>query len=153
MVTTLKRIWLYSIIALMFCACEVFQLSIDEREFFIAKEWKIESFIGNGNVQTVEEVKASNPAHSPANYRLILSEDYTFTRTDIKGVIDNGTWSLASGLTQLKLDVSGGYIESWLIIDLQVRRLEIKYTGSSEVKDRQSGILDMIYVLEPVKGQ
>lgn len=149
---SLKKTCLYFFFMLIFCGCETLELSVEPREFFIAKEWKIESFIGNGNVQSVEEIKADNPSLTPANYRLILNEDFTFSRTNVKGETDNGTWSLASGLTQLILD-NGTVIESWLIIDLQIRRLEIKYTGSSEVKPNQEGILDMIYVLKPVKGQ
>ncbi len=155
MTTTLTRPLIYCIITFFVFACDVFELAIDERDFFIAKEWKIESFIGNGEVLTEEEIKANNPAHSLNNYRLILNEDYTFSRIEVNGEESNGTWSLISGSTQLKLELSESQSETYLIIDLQVRRLEIKFSGSNEVKPGENvydGMLDITYVLEPVKG-
>lgn len=121
-----------------FCTSE--DINISEIEFFIAKEWKIESVIVNG--QTVTDTDLSK-------YRLSLNDDFTFKRITIDGQEEAGIWKLTAGLSQIVLFVDDPREESYLLLDLEVRRLEMRLLQES-FKDGQ---LDIRYILQPVKGQ
>ena len=125
-------------VSLSLCTSE--GIGINEIEFFIAKEWKIESVIVNG--QTVTDTDLSK-------YRLILNEDFTFKRITIDGQEEEGNWQLTAGLSQVVIFVDDPREESYLLLDLEVRRLEMRLLQES-FKDGQ---LDIRYILVPVKGQ
>jgi hypothetical protein len=125
-------------VSLSMCTSE--GISINEIEFFIAKEWKIESVIVNGNTVTDTDL---------SQYRLILNEDFTFKRITIDGQEEAGNWQLTAGLSQVVIFVDDPREESYLLLDLEVRRLEMRLLQES-FKDGQ---LDIRYILVPVKGQ
>ena len=125
-------------VALSMCTPE--GIDINEIEFFIAKEWKIESVIVNGQAVTDADLSV---------YRLILNEDFTFKRVTIDGQEEEGNWQLTAGLTQVVLFVDDPREESYLLLDLEVRRLEMRLLQES-FKDGQ---LDIRYILVPIKGQ
>ena len=77
-------------------SCEVSVIEVTEIEFFLAKEWRIVEYSRSGELQTNEILAAENRGELE-NYRLHLKEDFTFTRTDLLGNVDSGTWSLVSG--------------------------------------------------------
>ncbi len=127
------------ILILLFPACESQNIVVSEIEFFIAKEWKIKAVFQDGEPVTDTDL---------TSYRLILNEDFTFKRTYFDGQTTNGTWQLTSGLTQLLLYVNEPQEERWLLLDLEVRRLEMRL-----LQNPSKPQLDIRYVLEPVKGQ
>lgn len=137
--------------------CDVAVIEGSEVEFFIAKDWKIIEYYRDNELMT-DKILASEDKGELGNFVLQLNEDFTFNRTNFKQETDSGTWSLASGLTQLVL-ISDDPEKSanWLILDLEVRRLELKLIPgavSGRVDD-----LDGIHngnarlILEPVRGQ
>ena len=118
--------------------CETAQIETSEIEFFIAREWKIESVFVNGQEVTDTDLTL---------YRLKLNDDFTFSRTTIDGQEENGDWQLTSGLTQVVLFVNDPREERYLLLDLEIRRLELRLLQDS-FKD---GELDIRYILIPVK--
>jgi hypothetical protein len=125
---------------IVFVGCETTVIEVNEIEFFITKNWKIESVIVNGDVITDTDL---------TQYRLELKDDFTFNRTTIEGVEDVGEWKLTAGLSQLVLFVGDPREERYLLLDLKVRKMEIKLLQDSF----KQGELDIRYFLEPVKGQ
>ena len=119
-------------------SCDPAQIETSEIEFFIAREWKIESVIVNGEEVTDTDLSL---------YRLNLKDDFTFTRITIDGQEESGDWQLTSGLTQIILFVNDPREERYLLIDLEIRRLELRLLQDS-FKD---GELDIRYILIPVK--
>jgi len=120
--------------------CTAEEISISEIEFFIAKEWKIESVIVNGAPVTDTDLSM---------YRLQLDNDFTFDRTTIDGQREGGEWQLTAGLSQIVLFVGDPREERYLILNLKVRLLEMRLLQDSF----KQGELDIRYILEPVKGQ
>ena len=78
-----------------------------------------------------------------------LNDDFTFKRVTVDGQEEAGIWKLTAGLSQIVLFVDDPREESYLLLDLEVRRLEMRLLQDS-FKDGQ---LDIRYILEPVKGQ
>ncbi len=120
--------------------CETTAIEVNEVEFFIAKNWKIESVIVNGEKETDTDL---------TKYRLDLKDDFTFSRTTIDGAEESGNWKLTAGLSQIVLFINDPREERYLLIDLKVRRMEMKLLQESF----KQGELDIRYFLEPVKGQ
>ena len=136
----LNSIALISLAAMFFYSCETTVIEVSEIEFFIAKTWKIDKVIVNG-----EKVSGTDLSL----YRLELKEDFTFNRITIDGIEESGNWKLTAGLSQIVLFVGDPREERYLLIDLKVRQLEIKLLQESF----KQGELDIRYFLEPVKGQ
>lgn len=120
--------------------CTPEEITISEIEFFIAKEWKIESVIVNGAPVTDTDLSI---------YRLQLDNDFTFDRTTIDGQKEAGKWQLTAGLSQIVLFVDDPREERYLLLNLEVRLLELRLLQDSF----KQGELDIRYILEPVKGQ
>lgn len=123
----------------MLPGCEIQEITVSEIEFFIAKEWKIKAVFQDG--EPVTDVDLSQ-------YRLRLEDDFTFTRSSISGQDNSGSWQLTSGLTQIVLFVDEPHEERWLLLDLEIRRLEMRLLQRPDKPQ-----LDIRYVLEPVKGR
>lgn len=121
-------------------SCETTVIEVNEIEFFVAKTWKIESVVLNGDNVTDTDL---------TKYRLDLNDDFTFTRTTIDGKGESGNWKLTAGLSQIVLFVNDPREERYLLIDLKVRKMELKVLQESF----KQGELDIRYFLEPVKGQ
>lgn len=128
------------IIAFGFWGCETTVIEVNEAEFFITKNWKIESVILNGDEVTDTDL---------TQYRLELKDDFTFNRITIDGIDESGDWKLTAGLSQIVLFVGNPKEERYLLLDLKVRQMEIKLLQESF----KQGELDIRYFLEPVKGQ
>lgn len=135
----LKIISISLMLAIMLPGCEIQEITVSEIEFFIAKEWKIKAVFQDG--EPVTDVDLSQ-------YRLRLEDDFTFTRSSISGQDNSGTWQLTSGLTQIVLFVDEPHEERWLLLDLEIRRLEMRLLQRPDKPQ-----LDIRYVLEPVKGR
>lgn len=135
----LKIISISLMLVVMLPGCEIQEITVSEIEFFIAKEWKIKAVFQDG--EPVTDVDLSQ-------YRLRLEEDFTFTRSSISGQDNSGTWQLTSGLTQIVLFVDEPHEERWLLLDLEIRRLEMRLLQRPDKPQ-----LDIRYVLEPVKGR
>jgi hypothetical protein len=135
----LKIISLSVLLAVMVPACDIPEIAVSEIEFFIAKEWKIHAVFQDGEPVTDTDL---------TEYRLDLNDDFTFTRSSIGGQESNGTWQLTSGLTQVVLFVDEPHEERWLLLDLEIRRLEMRLL---QLPDKPQ--LDIRYILEPVKGR
>ena len=144
MINSLKKILCALSTKLLFVtimlSCTVEEISISEIEFFIAKEWKIESVIVNGAPVTDTDLSV---------YRLQLDDDFTFERTNIDGQKEAGVWQLTAGLSQIVLFVGDPREERYLLLNLEVRLLEMRLLQDSF----KQGELDIRYILEPVKGQ
>ncbi len=135
----LKIISISLMLVIMLPGCEIQEITVNEIEFFIAKEWKIKAVFQDG--EPVTDVDLSQ-------YRLRLEDDFTFTRSSISGQDNSGTWQLTSGLTQIVLFVDEPHEERWLLLDLEIRRLEMRLLQRPDKPQ-----LDIRYVLEPVKGR
>lgn len=135
----LKIISISLMLVIMLPGCEIQEITVSEIEFFIAKEWKIKAVFQDG--EPVTDVDLSQ-------YRLRLEDDFTFTRSSISGQDNSGTWQLTSGLTQIVLFVDEPHEERWLLLDLEIRRLEMRLLQRPDKPQ-----LDIRYVLEPVKGR
>lgn len=130
-------------IATVLPGCETQEILVPEIEFFIAKEWRIQEAYRDGILLTDETINAGENLQS---YRLKLNEDFTFDQLDVQGNLRTGAWALTSGLQQLVLFQNQPETEHWLIIDLQIRRLEIKQEATKDNRDVR-------FILVPVKGQ
>ena len=130
---------------LILSGCDVAVLEVSETEFFIAKEWKIQSVFRDGELQTQADME---PGDDLSSFRLFIQEDFTFRRIYFDGTETAGSWQLTSGLTQLALFVGEANEERWLLLDLKLRRLEMRLLQNPDKPQ-----LDIRYVLEPVKGQ
>lgn len=135
----LRVITISLVLVIMFPACEIQEITISEIEFFIAKEWKIKAVFQDGELVTDTDL---------TQYRLNLNDDFTFTRTSISGQDSDGTWQLTSGLTQVVLFVDEPHEERWLLLDLEIRSLEMRLLQRPDKPQ-----LDIRYILEPVKGR
>ena len=133
-------------LAILLPGCETQEILVPEIEFFIAKEWKIQEAYRDGALLTKESLVAGENLEV---YRLKIYEDFTFDKIDVYGQLKRGNWALTSGLTQLVLFADEPETEHWLILDLKVRRLELKY----EVPSLNKPNIDSRLVLVPVKGQ
>ncbi|MCB0504516.1 MAG: hypothetical protein KDC58_03345 [Cyclobacteriaceae bacterium] len=129
-----------SLLLLMLLGCETKVIKVNEVEFFIAKEWKIQSVIVNGELVTDTDLSL---------YRLDLRDDFTFERIGIEGNAESGNWKLTAGLSQVVLFVNDPREERYLLIDLKIRQMELKLLQES-FKD---GELDIRYILTPTKAQ
>ena len=144
-------------IFLLPASCEVSVIEVTEIEFFLAKEWRIVEYSRSGEVQTNDLLAAENRGQLE-NYRLNLKDDFTFIRTDLLGNQDSGNWSLVSGLTQLILDSTApDKPRRWLIVDLEVRRLELDLITGELPGGRTAGQESVTnaqekFILEPVPG-
>jgi len=139
-IATIQLFILSLIVMGIFMKCTTEDIKISEIEFFIAKEWKIQSVVVNGKVVTDTDL---------SKYRLNLKKEFTFKRITIDGQEEEGNWQLTAGLTQIILFVDDPREESYLLLNIEVRRLEMRLLQES-FKDGQ---LDIRYILEPVKGQ
>ncbi len=128
------------LLALVLNSCQTTVIEVNEVEFFITKTWKIKEVVVNGESVTDTDLTV---------YRLDLRDDFTFSRTTIDGVEEEGNWKLTAGLSQVVLFVNGPREERYLLIDLKVREMEIKLLQESF----KQGELDIRYFLEPTKGQ
>lgn len=128
-------------------SCDVPVLEISEIEFFIAKEWKITTVYQDGVEQSQDNMGSGDFLD---RYRLTLNDDFTFSRKFFNEQGDaEGNWQLTSGLTQLVLFAGEpGREEHWLLLDLKVRRLEMRL-----LQEPNKPQLDIRYVLEPTRGQ
>lgn len=135
----LKIISISLMLVIMLPGCEIQEITVNEIEFFIAKEWKIKAVFQDGELVTDVDL---------SQYRLRLEDDFTFTRSSISGQDNSGTWQLTSGLTQIVLFVDEPHEERWLLLDLEIRRLEMRLLQRPDKPQ-----LDIRYVLEPVKGR
>ena len=135
----LKIIALSLMLVVMVPACEIQEIAVSEIEFFIAKEWKIHAVFQDGEPVTDTDL---------TQYRLDLIDDFTFTKTSISGQVSEGNWQLTSGLTQVVLFVDEPHEERWLLLDLEIRRLEMRLLQRPDKPQ-----LDIRYILEPVKGR
>ena len=137
------------LLLLFMTACDTQEILISEIEFFIAKEWKIDKVFLNGVKQTNELIQETKPSDRLEFYRLKLSKDFTFERTGIDNKTSTGTWVLSAGLSQVQLTFENGTVEHYLLLDLEVRRLEMRVLQDPG----KLGELDIRYILEPVKGR
>ncbi len=128
------------LLALVLNSCQTTVIEVNEVEFFITKTWKIKEVVVNGESVTDTDLTV---------YRLDLRDDFTFSRTTIDGVEEEGNWKLTAGLSQVILFVNDPREERYLLIDLKVREMEIKLLQESF----KQGELDIRYFLEPTKGQ
>jgi hypothetical protein len=135
----LKIIPISFMLAMMLPACEIQEITVSEIEFFIAKEWKIKAVFQDGEPVTDTDL---------TQYRLNLNDDFTFTKSSITGQVSGGTWQLTSGLTQVVLFVDEPHEERWLLLDLEIRSLEMRLLQRPDKPQ-----LDIRYILEPVKGR
>ena len=135
----LRIISISLVLVVMFPGCEIQEITISEIEFFIAKEWKIKAVFQDGEPVTDTDL---------TQYRLNLNEDFTFTKSSISGQVSEGTWQLTSGLTQVVLFVDEPHEERWLLLDLEIRSLEMRLLQRPDKPQ-----LDIRFILEPVKGR
>jgi hypothetical protein len=127
------------ILTVLLSTCESQDIVVSEIQFFIAKEWKIKAVFQDGELVTDTDL---------TKYRLNLKDDFTFTRSSIAEQVSEGTWNLTSGLTQVVLFVDEPNEERWLLLDLEIRRLEMRLLQRPDKPQ-----LDIRYILEPVKGR
>lgn len=139
-INRLKSMAILFLVMFLFHGCETTVIEVNEVEFFITKNWKIESVIVNGEKVTNVDL---------TQYRLELKDDFTFNRTTVHGVEESGDWKLTAGLSQIVLFVGDPREERYLLIDLKVRQMEVKLLQESF----KQGELDIRYFLEPVKGK
>jgi hypothetical protein len=135
----LRIISISLVLVVMFPGCEIQEITISEIEFFIAKDWKIKAVFQDGEPVTDTDL---------SQYRLRLEEDFTFTKSSILGQENSGAWQLTSGLTQIVLFVDEPHEERWLLLDLEIRSLEMRLLQRPDKPQ-----LDIRYILEPVKGR
>ncbi len=128
------------ITAVFLTGCTTTEITVSEIEFFIVKEWRINQVFVNGQEVTDTDL---------SQYRLNLKDDFSFTRTTIDGQEEAGNWQLTAGLSQIVLFVNEPKEESYLLLNLEIRQLEMRLLQESW----KQGELDIRYLLEPVKGQ
>jgi len=80
-------------------------------------------------------------------YRLIIEQDKTVTRINFDGSEAHGTWDFANGFNQLILFTDAPFPEQYLILDLQIRTLELQAVQS----DNKVGATEFRYILEPTR--
>lgn len=138
----------FIIVGFMLASCETQEILVPEIEFFLSKEWRLEEAYRGDDLYT-------STGEDLSLYRLKLNEDFTYEKTDVFGQLKKGNWVLRSGLTQLILDdPNPSNAAHYLIIDLRIRRLELRQIPSTQSGGRVSEVnLAARYILVPVKGQ
>ena len=111
---------------------------LPDENYFLSKTWKMVEVLVNGEQQQYINLN---------NYRLILNSDQNFTRINFDGNESAGTREQISGGNQLILFAGAFQEERYLIIDLQVRRMELQLTQNN----RKFGDLEFRFILETVR--
>lgn len=144
-----------SFLLIVSLGCDVTIIDVSEREFFLAKEWKIVEYYKDNERKTNEILDAEGNGERLENFNLKLNKDYTFERVIFNGEKDFGTWSLNSVETELRL-ISDDPLksENWAIGQFEIRKLEL-VLDPNPVGGRLEATrpVDVRYILEPVKGQ
>lgn len=107
-------------------------------EFFLGKEWKLTEVYVNGEL---------NSDLDKDQYRLILREDFSMTRINFDGSSQDGEWAIENGFNQLVFFTNSTFPERYLILSLQVRKLELHIIQS----DNKVGSTEFRYILKPVR--
>lgn len=103
----------------------------DQVRLFLNKKWELLEVKMDGR---------THPTLDVSNYSLEFREDETFTLVNFDGVEQEGAWSLTNGDRELRLFVGEPEEQNYLIISLQIQRLELQTlltspkTGSAEVR-------------------
>lgn len=103
----------------------------EQIEFFLSKKWQLVDLQMNGF--TDETVNISR-------YTLDFKEDQTMTRTNFDGSTQQGNWALANADRELVIFEGEAEEQRFLIIDIQIRRLELQTlitsskTGAAEFR-------------------
>ena len=98
------------------------QAAAPDDSFFISKTWRMSEVLVNG---------ASDPNVDISNYKLTLNQDNTFVRINFDGEEEQGNWNLGSSGNQLLIFAGTSAEERYLIIELQIRLLELQLTQSN----------------------
>ena len=141
--------------SILLMGCDLATIEGSEDEFFLAKEWKIIEYYKGDELMTTERA-AQEDGGPIENYRLKLSDDFTYERTFFDGSKDNGTWYLTAEGTYLNLDSDAPDLpKKWQIIELKIRKLEMLLVpgGLGGRMDDLNIPLKARLILEPVKGQ
>jgi hypothetical protein len=145
----LQSVFFSLMLVVLLSGCEIQEIIVPEREFFIAKEWKMDQVSFNGKVMEDEDM---DPGDTISTFRLKLIDNFTFTQTDFDGTVESGNWALIAGLSQLILFVNDpSRQKSYQINAIEVRQLDI--TLMQGLKQNQAGQWSTSYILVPVKGQ
>jgi len=105
--------------------------------FFLSTEWKMTKVFVDG-----EEVDIDKSL-----YRLKIEQNKTVTRINFDGSEAQGVWDFTNGFNQLILFADTPFAEQYLILELQIRRLELQAVQS----DNKVGSTEFRYVLEPTR--
>ncbi len=125
------------VLTLLLTGCEITG-EIPELAYFLNKEWRLESVTVNGS--DVVDVDISG-------YRIQLNKDFTFNETGTEGSESSGVWQLDNNATILAMEYESGMEIKYLIINLQIRKLDLRVIQSED----KIGSLDILYSLVPVK--
>jgi len=110
---------------------------IPDLSFFLSREWKMVEVYVDGVEADVDK----------SLYRLRIKQDRTVTRINFDGTETQGSWDFANGFNQLVLFTDAPFPEQYLILNLQIRRLELQAVQS----DNKVGSTEFRYVLEPIR--
>ena len=100
-------------------------------EFFLSKKWDLIDLQMNGFTDETVDI---------SRYTLEFNEDGSMTRTNFDGSIEMGSWSLVNGDRELIIFEGQAEEQRFLIIDIQIRRLELQTlitsnkTGATEFR-------------------
>jgi len=131
------------IIILVYVALTVVAISCDplpeedQIRFFLSNEWRLVDIKSNG-------VSEENVDFS--RYKLTLNSDQTMVLIDFDGTIRKGEWKLANGDTELILFDGETDQQRYLIVDLQIRRMELQ----TVLESYKTGSTEFRFLFEPV---
>ncbi|MEM9859299.1 MAG: lipocalin family protein [Bacteroidota bacterium] len=103
----------------------------EQIRLFLNKKWELSEVKIDGR---------THPTLDVSNYSIEFREDETFTLINFDGMQQEGNWSLANGDRELRLFVGEPEEQNYLIISLQLQRLELQTlltnpkTGSAEFR-------------------
>ncbi len=121
---------LVTVVYCLFTACDPLPEE-DQVRLFLNKKWDLVEVRMDGR---------THPTLDVSNYSIEFREDETFTLVNFDGVPQQGSWSLTNGDRELRLFVGEPQEQNYLIISLQLQRLEMQTlltnskTGSAEFR-------------------
>lgn len=105
-------------------------------EFFLSKKWNLVDLKMNGfNDETVDI----------SRYSLTFREDFSMTRTNFDGSTLEGNWALINNDRELVLFEGQSEEQRFLIIDIQLRRLELQ----TLITSNKTGAAEFRFTFDP----
>ena len=134
----MKRLTLYWFVLVMIVlstACDPLPEEA-QIEFFLSKKWDLTDLKMNGLTDETVDI---------SRYSLEFNEDRSMIRTNFDGSTEQGSWELINGDRELIIFEGQAEEQRFLIIDIQLRRLELQ----TLITSNKTGAAEFRFIFDP----